>query len=59
MIKHKYGSSGVHKGERGKFDAGHAPISTELTNFLREWLSKPMPQSDKKFALMLRAAGAK
>jgi hemerythrin len=34
-------------------------ISTEIMNFLRDWLSKHILQTDKKFAKALNALGVK
>jgi hemerythrin len=70
MAQHKYADSPAHKGEHGKFvetvsafkkkfDAGNAMLSTELMNFLRDWLSKHILQTDKKFAKALNLAGVK
>ena len=42
-----------------KFDAGDATISTELMNFLRDWLSRHILATDKKLAQALNKAGVK
>jgi hemerythrin len=34
-------------------------ISTEIMNFLRDWLSKHIMQTDKKFGQALNKAGVK
>jgi hemerythrin-like metal-binding protein len=70
MAKHKYEASVAHKGEhtkfvatvsdfKKKFDAGNAMLSTEIMNFLRDWLSKHILQTDKKFAKALNGLGVK
>jgi hemerythrin len=70
MAQHKYALTVEHKGEhqkfiadvsafKAKFDSGNAMISTEIMNFLRDWLSKHILQTDKKFARALQAAGVK
>jgi len=70
MAAHPYEASPAHKEEhrkfvtdvsafKAKFDSGNAMISTEIMNFLRDWLSKHILQTDKKFAKSLNAAGVK
>lgn len=70
MAKHPGSQSAAHKGEhqkfiadvsafKKKFDSGNAMISTEIMIFLRDWLSKHILQTDKKFAQALNAAGVK
>lgn len=70
MGQHKYADSTAHLGEhkklvqdvsafKTKFEAGNAMISTEIMNFLRDWLSKHIMQTDKKFGKALNAAGVK
>jgi len=70
MGQHKYEASAAHKDEHKKFvadvsafkikfDSGNAMISTEIMNFLRDWLSKHILQTDKKFAKSLNALGVK
>ncbi|MEY4750096.1 MAG: hypothetical protein RIQ60_2310 [Pseudomonadota bacterium] len=70
MAQHKYVDSPAHKAEhvkfvetvgafKKKFDAGNAMLSTEIMNFLRDWLSKHILQTDKKFAKALNLAGVK
>jgi hemerythrin-like metal-binding protein len=68
MAKHHYESSTEHKAEhqkfvkevsafKTKFDAGNAMLSNELMAFLRDWLSRHILQSDKKFARAIQAQG--
>lgn len=70
MAQHKYELSVAHKAEhkkliedvsafKAKFDAGNATISTELMTFLRDWLSKHILGTDKKFAQALNKLGVK
>jgi hemerythrin-like metal-binding protein len=70
MAKHTYASTTEHKAEhvkfvadvtafKKKFESGNAMISTEIMNFLRDWLSKHILQTDKKFAKALNALGVK
>jgi hemerythrin len=70
MAQHSYEFSAGHKAEhkklvedvgtfKAKFDAGNAMISTEIMNFLRDWLSKHIMQTDKKFGQALNKAGVK
>ena len=70
MAAHKYEASVAHKAEhhkfvtdvsafKAKFDSGNAMISTQIMNFLRDWLSKHILQTDKKFAKALNAACVK
>ncbi|HEX8964288.1 MAG TPA: bacteriohemerythrin [Rhodocyclaceae bacterium] len=70
MGQHKYAESAAHMAEhkkliqdvsafKTKFDGGNAMISTELMNFLRDWLSKHIMQTDKKFGKALNTAGVK
>lgn len=44
---------------KAKFDGGSAAVSAEIMNFLRDWLSRHILQTDKKFAQALIAKGAK
>lgn len=44
---------------KAKFDSGNAMISAEVMNFLRDWLSKHIMQTDKKFGKALNGAGVK
>jgi hemerythrin len=68
MAQHGYVNSDAHKGEhqrfikdvaafKQKFDSGNAMISSEIMNFLRDWLAKHIMGSDKTFARSLNAAG--
>jgi hemerythrin-like metal-binding protein len=70
MAQHHYELSAPHKAEhkkliddvgafKAKFDGGNAMISAEIMNFLRDWLSKHILQTDKKFAQALNKAGIK
>jgi hemerythrin-like metal-binding protein len=70
MAKYNYEMSAPHKAEhkklvedvgafKAKFDGGNAMISTEIMNFLRDWLSKHIMQTDKKFGQALNKAGVK
>jgi hemerythrin-like metal-binding protein len=70
MAKHNYAMSAQHKAEhvkfvsdvsafKKKFDSGNALISTEIMNFLRDWLSRHILQTDKKLAKALTALGLK
>lgn len=68
MAKAKYEMTDSHKGEhkqfisdvgafKAKFDSGNAMISSEIMNFLRNWLSKHIMQTDKKLGQALQKAG--
>jgi hemerythrin-like metal-binding protein len=68
MDKHQYPNQVAHKGEhkkliaevsafKGKFDKGDAAITSEIMNFLRDWLTKHILQSDKLFAKDLNSKG--
>jgi len=68
MARHQYEASTPHQAEhkkfvtevsafKAKFDSGNAMISTEIMNFLRDWLSKHILMSDKKFARSLNSVG--
>jgi len=70
MDKYKYPQSAEHKQQHKdlvhtvselvtKFDAGDAALSTEVMNFLREWLMKHILNTDKAFAKDLMAKGVK
>jgi hemerythrin-like metal-binding protein len=70
MAKYKYPASEAHLGEhrkfvadvtafKQKFEGGNAMISTEIMNFLRDWLSKHILLTDKRFAKSLIALGVK
>jgi len=70
MGTHNYADQEAHKGEhkklvadvsafKTKFDGGNAMISTEIMNFLRDWLSKHIMQTDKRFGQALNKAGVK
>jgi hemerythrin len=61
MDRHQYAHAAAHKQEhkdlvkavgdfKGKFDRGDAALTTELMNFLRDWLAKHIMSSDKTFA---------
>lgn len=68
MARHGYAAAAGHKGEhqkfiaevsafKKKFDSGNAMISSEIMNFLRDWLARHILGSDKAFAKSLQAAG--
>jgi len=70
MAQHKYEDTPAHKAEhakfvqtvgdfKNKFDAGSAVVSVEIMNFLRDWLTKHIMKTDKKFAQALNKAGVK
>ena len=66
--KHKYNETVKHKAEhdalrkevvalKGKLDSGEAIITVEVLYFLKDWLTKHILGSDKKYTLHLNAAG--
>ena len=66
--KHKYPETLKHKAEhdalrkevaalKGKLDSGEAIITVEVLYFLKDWLSKHILGSDKKYTKHLNAAG--
>lgn len=68
MARHGYKEAPAHKAEhakfvaevtafKAKFDKGNAMLSNELMAFLRDWLSKHILSTDKKFARALLAVG--
>jgi hemerythrin-like metal-binding protein len=70
MAQHHYELSAAHKAEhkklvddvgafKAKFEGGNAMISTEIMNFLRDWLSRHIMGTDKKFGQALIKAGVK
>ena len=70
MGQYHYEMSAEHKAEhkklvedvgafKAKFDSGNAMISVGLMTFLRDWLSKHIMQTDKKFGQALNKAGVK
>ncbi len=70
MTEHRYADMTAHQAEhkklvqdvsafKTKFEAGNAMISTELMNFLRDWLSKHIMGTDKKLGKSLNTAGVK
>ena len=61
MLQRNYVDSPTHKlehkrfietitGFKKKFDAGDVKISTDIMNFLRDWLTSHILKTDKKFA---------
>lgn len=67
---YKYPEKETHKAEHEKFvetvtkfktdfDAGNATISIEVMNFLREWLTKHINGSDKKYTKCFNDHGLK
>lgn len=70
MDQHKYSQSAEHKKQHkdlvqtvktlvAKLDKGDAALTTEVMNFLREWLTKHILHTDKAFARELNAKGVK
>jgi len=70
MDQHKYAQSAEHKKQHkdlvhtvtelvAKFEKGDAALSTEVMNFLREWLMKHILNTDKAFAKDLASKGVK
>ncbi|WP_347989749.1 bacteriohemerythrin [Methylomonas sp. AM2-LC] len=70
MSVHQYPNQAAHKEEhkkliaavsdfKRKFDTGDAAITSEIMNFLRDWLTKHILQSDKLFAKDLNSKGVK
>jgi hemerythrin-like metal-binding protein len=68
MGQHHYDDSPAHKNEHAKFiatvgdfkkkfDSGNAVISTEIMNFLRDWLTNHIMKTDKKLGQGLNKAG--
>lgn len=68
MGQHQYPNQAAHKEEhkklihdvgafKAKFDKGDAAITSEIMNFLRDWLTKHILQSDKLFAKDLNSKG--
>ena len=66
--KHKYNETVKHKAEhdslrkevmalKSKLDSGEAIITVEVLYFLKDWLSKHILGSDKKYSQHLIAAG--
>ena len=70
MDQHKYGQAAEHKRQHKelvqtvntlvtKFDKGDTALSTEVMNFLREWLMKHILNTDKAFAKDLAGKGVR
>ncbi len=70
MATHKYEDTPAHKAEHAKFvqtagdlkkkfDAGNATITTEIMNFLRDWLTTHIMKTDKRLGQALNKAGVK
>lgn len=70
MAQHKYEETPAHKAEHAKFvqtagdfkkkfDAGNAVVSTEIMNFLRDWLTTHIMKTDKKMGQSLSKLGVK
>lgn len=70
MDQYKYAQSAVHKQQHkelvqtvsglvAKFEKGDAALTTEVMNFLREWLMKHILNTDKALAKELTAKGVK
>ena len=68
MAQHKYEFSATHKAEhvkfiadvsafKGKFDSGNAMISSEIMNFLRDWLANHILKEDKEYGPWLNQHG--
>lgn len=68
MNQHQYPQQAAHKEEhkklvhdvstfKAKFEKGDAAITSEIMNFLRDWLTKHILQSDKLFAKDLNSKG--
>jgi len=68
MDKHQYPNQAAHKEEhkklvqevaafKGKFDKGDAALTSEIMNFLRDWLTKHILQTDKLFGKDLNSKG--
>jgi len=68
MGLHQYPFQAAHKEEhkkliqdvgafKAKFDKGDAAITSEIMNFLRDWLTKHILGTDKKFAKDLNEKG--
>jgi hemerythrin len=45
--------------DKKKFDAGNAVVSTEIMNFLRDWLTTHIMKTDKKMGQALGKLGVK
>ncbi len=65
MAQYHYTASATHKTEHQKFiddvsrfkknfDLGQSTVSTEIMNFLRDWLARHIMQTDKKLAMELK-----
>lgn len=68
MSEHDYAEKDKHFAEhrqlvadvsafKEKFDGGNVMLSTEIMNFLRDWLSKHIMGTDKKLGQALNAVG--
>lgn len=68
MDQHKYPAVADHKQQhkdlvktvtdfKAKFDKGDANLSTEIMNFLRDWLTKHIMNTDKALARDLKQKG--
>ena len=68
--KHKYPETTKHKMEhdalrkdvaalKGKLESGEAIVTVEVLYFLKDWLSKHIMGSDKKYTQHLNAAGVR
>ena len=70
MAQHSYEDTPAHKAEHAKFvqtagdlkkkfDSGKAVITTEIMNFLRDWLTTHIMKTDKRLGQALNKAGVK
>lgn len=70
MAQHGYADTAAHKAEHAKFvqtagdlkkkfDSGNAKITTDIMNFLRDWLTNHIMKTDKRLGQALNKAGVK
>lgn len=70
MAQHGYEDTPAHKAEHAKFvqtagdlkkkfDSGNATITSDIMNFLRDWLTSHIMKTDKRLGQALNKAGVK
>lgn len=70
MAQHSYEDTPAHKAEHAKFvqtagdlkkkfDSGNAAITSDIMNFLRDWLTNHIMKTDKRLGQALNKAGVK